>query len=99
MAENVDGHISQKNGEKASLYPFFFSVFFSHEGYQKHLHSQHQKIGQPQSLYYRFTERKCCQGKIMMKGVNLVRTKEYVCKEKVVFSEIEDATLSYGGSR
>ena len=39
-----------------------------------------------------------CQGKLMMKGVKLVITKEHVCKEKVVFSEIEDATLSHGGS-
>ena len=28
----------------------------------------------------------------MMKGVKLVITKEHVCKEKVVFAEIEDAT-------
>ena len=28
----------------------------------------------------------------MMKGINLVRTKEHDCKEKVVFDEIEDTT-------
>ena len=28
----------------------------SHERYQYHLHSQHPKIGQPQSMYYRCIE-------------------------------------------
>ena len=50
------------------------------------------KIRQSQSLYYRCFERKYCQGKFSIKGVNLVRTKEHVCKEKVVFAEIEAAT-------
>ena len=70
----------------------------SHEEYQYYLHSQHPKIGQPQSLYYRCIERKCCQERLMMKGVNLVRFEEHVCKAKVLFAEIEDATLSHGGS-
>jgi hypothetical protein len=44
---------------------------YHEERYQKHLHSQHPKIGQPQSLYYRRIERKCCQGMLTMKGFNL----------------------------